>query len=84
MQSDSNFVIYGATALWASNATSSGNADVADVALGYVDQHGDAACVTAGKSGYTGGNPLGSGNNMDGECMAFVNCVVWIASGHTV
>jgi hypothetical protein len=59
------------------------NASIADVALRYVGQYGGAASVDAGKSGYTGGTPLGSGNNMDGECRAFVNAVVWIASGHT-
>jgi hypothetical protein len=59
------------------------NASIADVALNYVHQYGGAASVAAGKSGYTGGAPLGAGNNMDGECRAFVNAVVWIASGHT-
>jgi hypothetical protein len=85
IQSDSNFVVYqGSAALWSSNAPPppTGNAAIADIALRYVGQYGGAACVDAGRSGYTGGAPLGSGNNDDGECRAFVNCIVWMASGH--
>lgn len=85
MQSDANLVIYaGGRAVWSRMAPSPGgpNAAIADTALQYVGQYGGAACVAAGRSGYTGGAPLGAGNNDDGECRAFVNCVVWIASGH--
>ncbi len=56
------------------------NTLIATTALDYVGQYGGAACVDAGKSGYTGGTPLGSGDNDDGECRAFVNCIVWLAS----
>ena len=59
------------------------NAAIADTALRYVGRWGAAACVDAGRSGATGGAPLGDGNNADGECKAFVNCIVWMASGHT-
>ena len=59
------------------------NASIADTALRYVGRWGAAACVDAGRSGANGGPPLGDGNNLDGECKAFVNCIVWMASGHT-
>jgi hypothetical protein len=65
------------------------NAAVADVALRYASQsagagrYGGAACVDAGRSGATGGAPLGNAFNEDGQCKAFVNCVLWMASGHT-
>src|SRR5437899_1685769 len=39
------------------------NADIADKALQYVGGWGGAACVDAGQSGATGGQPLGNSNN---------------------
>ena len=59
------------------------NASTADTALRYAGRWGAAACVDAGRSGATGGTPLGDGYNDDGQCKAFVNCIVWMASGHT-
>ncbi|MEK7602772.1 MAG: hypothetical protein AAB459_00825 [Patescibacteria group bacterium] len=57
------------------------NANIADIALGYVGQWGGNACINAGRSGYTGGTP--GGQQYDGQCRAFVNCIVWMASGKT-
>ncbi len=57
------------------------NATIALKALDYVGRWGGAACVEAGFSGYTGGAPLGDSNNMDGECRAFVNCIVRMVTG---
>ena len=59
------------------------DASTADTALRYAGRWGAAACVDAGRSGATGGTPLGDGYNDDGQCKAFVNCIVWMASGHT-
>lgn len=59
------------------------NARIADIALGYLGRWGAAACVDAGRSGATGGAPLGDGHNADSECRAFVNCIVRLASGNT-
>jgi hypothetical protein len=57
------------------------NSEFADRALDYNGRWGGAACVDANKSGYTGGAPLGDANNNDGECRAFVNCIIKLVSG---
>jgi hypothetical protein len=48
------------------------NAEIATRALRYVGQWGGDACRDAHKPGDSGG-----------QCRAFVNCVVWMVSGHT-
>src|SRR4051794_8888874 len=48
------------------------NAAIADTALNYVNQWGGNACNDAQKPGDSGG-----------QCRAFVNCIVWMASGHS-
>jgi hypothetical protein len=48
------------------------NAAIADKALSYVGQWGGNACNDAQKPGDSGG-----------QCRAFVNCIVWMVSGHT-
>ena len=48
------------------------NAAIADKALTYVGQWGGNACNDAQKQGDSGG-----------QCRAFVNCIVWMVSGHT-
>ena len=67
----------------ASAWSSVNNAAIATKALQYVNRWGGAACVDAGTSGYTGGAPLGDGNNMDGECRSFVNCILKTSSALT-
>lgn len=59
------------------------NAAIASKALEYVGRYGGSACVDAHFSGYNGisSAPLGAGNNADGECRAFVNCVVHMVTG---
>ena len=46
------------------------NASIADKALSYVGQWGGNACKDSQKPGDSGG-----------QCKAFVNCIVWMASG---
>jgi hypothetical protein len=65
----------------ASAWSSVNNAAIANKALEYVGRYGGAACVDAGRSGYTGGTPLGTGDNNDGECRAFVNCILRMVLG---
>jgi hypothetical protein len=60
------------------------NSAIADKALTYVGRWGGAACVDAGFSGATGGVPLGDADNADGECRAFVNCIVKMTTGQNV
>lgn len=48
------------------------NASIADKALSYVGQWGGNACKDSQKPGDSGG-----------QCKAFVNCIVWMASGGT-
>jgi hypothetical protein len=57
------------------------NSAIADKALQYNGQWGAKASVDAGVSGYTGGAPLGNGDNMDGECRAFVNAILRMTLG---
>lgn len=57
------------------------NASIANRALGYTGQWGGNACKDVGRSGYTGGYP--GGQTYDGQCRAFVNCVVWSVSNRT-
>lgn len=69
------------------------NAAIADVALRFVDGWGGEACMGAGRSGLRGSGPVPvypgrdstgkvvDGQEGDGQCRAFVNCVVMIASG---
>jgi hypothetical protein len=78
----------------ASDSTSFTNASIADTALKYVGEWGGEACRDAKRSGLTGSTqnyPVQPTRRKtgkvtkegDGQCRAFVNCVVWIASGHT-
>jgi hypothetical protein len=74
------------------------NASIADVALKYVDTWGGEACRDARRSGLTGstsGYPVVpgrdpatgrvlAGHEGDGQCRAFVNCVLKLASGGSV
>jgi hypothetical protein len=48
------------------------NAEIANKALTYVGQWGGNACFDAQKPGDSGG-----------QCRAFVNCIVWMASNHS-
>ena len=57
------------------------NSTIADKAMQYNGQWGAKASVDAGVSGYTGGNPLGNGDNMDGECRSFVNAILRMTLG---
>lgn len=57
------------------------NALIADNAMGYNGQWGGEACANAGRSGYTGNSP--GGVTFDGQCRAFVNCIVWMSSSNT-
>jgi hypothetical protein len=71
-------------ALTAGRAQAAGsydNAAIADRALQYVGRWGGEACRDAGKldNGNTGRTVGGYGA---GQCKTFVNCVVWLASGH--
>ncbi len=59
-------------AIAASAAQAYDNGVIADKALSYVGQWGGNACKDAQKP-----------NDSGGECRAFVNCVVWMVSGHT-
>lgn len=65
----------------ASAWSSANNYAIAEKALQYNGRYGSAACVDAGTSGYTGGAPLGNGDNLDGECRSFVNCVLKMVTG---
>jgi hypothetical protein len=56
----------------ATAATGYNNANIATKALQYVGQWGGNACRDAHKPGDSGG-----------QCRAFVNCIVWMVSGHT-
>jgi len=69
---------------------------IADKALSYVNQWGGNACRDAHRSGLTGSttsHPVqpkrdASGRVIkdhegDGQCRSFINCIVWMASGHT-
>jgi len=58
------------------------NALIADKALSYVGQWGGNATREAGRSGTTGAYTT-TPQTYDGQCRAFVNEIVWIASGHT-
>jgi hypothetical protein len=60
------------TAASAVAAGSYNNAEIATRALRYVGQWGGNACRDAHKPGDSGG-----------QCRAFVNCIVWMASNHT-
>ncbi len=70
------------------------NASIADLALryapggdrafarpGHASAWGGNACIDAGRSGATGNSPGGAWG--DGQCKAFVNCIIWMASGRT-
>jgi len=73
------------------------NATIADKALTYVGQWGGNACRDAHRSGLTGSTtvypvraskvkPNGTidpNYGGDGQCRAFVNCIVWMASNRT-
>jgi hypothetical protein len=65
-------VTVGVTAAPALAVGTYNNSDLADKALTYVGQWGGNACNDAHKPGDSGG-----------QCKAFVNCIVWMVSGHT-
>jgi len=77
------------------NATGSyDNANIADIALRYVGQWGGNACADAHRSGLTGSTKVYPAQAVwdkkgrlvvmgDGQCKAFVNCIVWMASNYT-
>lgn len=66
----------------ASAVGSYSNAYIADKALSYVGQWGGNATREAGRSGATGAYTM-TPQAGDGQCRAFVNEIVWIASGHS-
>ena len=59
---------------------------LADVARGYIGQWGGNACRDAGRSGLLGTSPGGysSPSGGDGQCRAFANCIIYLASNKTV
>ena len=77
--------------------TSYANAAIADKALSYVGQWGGNACRNAHRSGLTGSatvypvkaskvrsdGTIDPNFGGDGQCRAFVNCIVWMVSSHT-
>ena len=56
------------------------NATIADKALSYVGQWGGKACGEAGKLDANGTTVAGYGG---GQCRTFVNCILYMVSGHT-
>ena len=87
----------GSTASARSSQASYANAAIADRALTYVGQWGGNACRDAHRSGLTGSTtvyPVKASKvrsdgtidpnfGGDGQCRAFVNCIVWMVSSHT-
>jgi hypothetical protein len=57
------------------------NGAIADKALSYVGEWGGNACRDAQRSGMNGSGPYPARH--DGQCRAFVNCIVWMVSNHT-
>jgi hypothetical protein len=57
------------------------NSSIADIAMSYAGKWGGEACKDAGRSGWTGTTDdsvdrRSSGQPGDGQCRAFVNCIV--------
>ena len=72
------------------------NSRIAEIAEAYAGQWGGEACRDARRSGYTGSTTnypkvphrdstgkVIPGYEGDGQCRAFVNCIVWMISGET-
>src|SRR5690349_8794383 len=80
-----------------SSQASYANSAIADKALSYVGQWGGNACRDAHRSGLTGSTTtypvkaskvnangtIDPNYGGDGQCRAFVNCIVWMVSNHT-
>lgn len=60
------------------------NADIADKALEYENKWGGQACVDAAMSGSGAPGTPSEGDNDDGECRAFVNCIIKMVTGKNI